>query len=49
METMEYDDRLPNELPNDRFAKLRSEYREESETSFGVPRSNERAGWIRVR
>jgi hypothetical protein len=60
MKTMEYDDRLPNEPPaapygkaaanrDDRFGELRSEYREEAETRFGVPRSNERAGWIRVR
>jgi hypothetical protein len=60
MRTMEYDDLLPNEPPaapygeaaatrDDRFGKLRSEYREEAETPFGVPRSNERAGWIRVR
>jgi hypothetical protein len=54
MKTMEYDDRLPHELPlkgapDDRLEKLRSEYREEAETRFGVPRSNRREGWIRVR
>ena len=67
MKTMEYDDRLPNELPmkgspgiaspygvatanrNDRLEEFRTEYRAEAETRFGVPRSNQRAGWIRVR
>jgi uncharacterized protein len=72
MKTMEYDDRLPNELPmqnspevpspsstslygvatanrDDRLEKLRSEYREQAETRFGVPRSNGREGWIRVK
>ena len=72
MKTMEYDDRLPNELPsenspdvpsltqaspygaaaanrNDRFEKLRAEYREGAESRFGVPRSNRRDGWIRVK
>ncbi|MGH9010286.1 MAG: amidohydrolase family protein, partial [Acidimicrobiia bacterium] len=60
MKTMEYDDRLPNEPPtspygaatanrNDRLEKLRADYREGAETRFGVPRSNRREGWIRVR
>ncbi len=72
MKTMEYDDRLPNELPmqnspevpsppdaspygvaaanrNDRLEKLRAEYREGAETRFGIPRSNRRDGWIRVK
>ncbi|HZI39467.1 MAG TPA: amidohydrolase family protein [Acidimicrobiia bacterium] len=60
MRTMEYDDRLPNEAPmspygsasanrNDRFEKLRAGYREGAETRFGVPHSNRRDGWIRVR
>jgi predicted TIM-barrel fold metal-dependent hydrolase len=34
---------------NDRLQALRTEYREEAETRFGVPRSNRREGWIRVR
>ncbi len=72
MKTLEYDDRLPNELPmqnspevaslpdtspygvaaanrNDRLEKLGAEYREVAETRFGIPRSNRRDGWIRVR
>ena len=60
MKTMEYDDRLPNEPPaapygaasanrNDRFDKLRAEHRERADTRFGVPHSNQREGWIRVR
>ena len=72
MRTMEYDDRLPNELPakdspeipsslqsapygvaaanrGDRLEKLRAEHRHEAETRFGVPRSNRRDGWIRVK
>jgi uncharacterized protein len=55
MKTMEYDDRLPNDLPvaaanrNDRLEKVRVEYRAEAETRFGVPLSNQRDGWIRVR
>ena len=65
MKTMEYDDRLPNELPmenslaapygvaaadrGDRFQKLRSDYRDQAETPFGVPRTNRREGWIRIR
>jgi hypothetical protein len=34
---------------NDRLEKLRAEYREASDTGFGVPRSNQRDGWIRVK
>jgi hypothetical protein len=55
MKTMEYDDRLPNELPiaaanrNDRLEQLRSDYRETTQTRFGVPVSNKRDGWIRVK
>ena len=62
MKTMEYDDRLPNELPvkssssgvavanrNDRLEKVRAEYRDATETRHGVPLSNKRDGWIRVR
>jgi uncharacterized protein len=72
MKTMEYDDRLTNELPmqgspdvpslptsspygvatanrGDRLDSLRADYREAAETRFGVPRSNNRNGWIRVR
>jgi Amidohydrolase len=72
MKTMEYDDRLPNELPmkgspeipssphaspyrvasahhDDRLEKLRAEYRDAADTGFGVPRSNRRDGWIRVK
>lgn len=55
MKTMEYDDRLPNELPvaaanrNDRLEQLRADYRETTETRFGVPVSNKRDGWIRVK
>jgi predicted TIM-barrel fold metal-dependent hydrolase len=60
MRTMEYDDRLPNEPPmapygtasahrDDRFDRLRTAYREGAETRFGVPRSNRRDGWIRVK
>jgi hypothetical protein len=59
MKTMEYDDRLPKELPvkgspeisatgDDRLEKLRADYREAAATRFGVPRSNHRDGWIRV-
>jgi predicted TIM-barrel fold metal-dependent hydrolase len=59
MKTMEYDDRLP-EIPsspygiaaanrNDRLDKLRADYRDAARTKFGVPRSNRRDGWIRVR
>ena len=33
----------------DRFQKLRADYRARSETPSGVPRSNRREGWIRVR
>ena len=33
----------------DRLEKLRADYREEAETRFGVPRSNRRDGWIRVK
>jgi hypothetical protein len=60
--TMEYDDRLPNELPvqhspyrvaaanrDDRLERLGAEYRDGAETRFGIPRSNRRDGWIRVR
>jgi predicted TIM-barrel fold metal-dependent hydrolase len=59
MKTMEYDDRLPNELPaghspgvgyrDDRLEQLRADYRETTETGFGIPRSNRRDGWIRVK
>jgi hypothetical protein len=64
MKTMEYDDRLPNEVPaqnsqspygvatanrDDRLAKLRADYRDEAGTQFGVPVSNKRDGWIRVK
>jgi hypothetical protein len=72
MKTMEYDDRLPNELPvqnspevgarpgaspygvatanrDDRLGKLRAEYRDGGETRYGVPVSNKRDGWIRVK
>ena len=34
---------------NDRLEKLRAEYREAADTGFGVPRSNRRDGWIRVK
>ena len=34
---------------NDRMQTLRAGYREEAGTRFGVPRSNRREGWIRVR
>ena len=33
----------------DRLEKLRAEYRGEAETRFGIPRSNWRHGWIRVK
>jgi predicted TIM-barrel fold metal-dependent hydrolase len=33
----------------DRLERLRDEYREAADTGFGVPRSNQRAGWIRVK
>jgi uncharacterized protein len=57
METLEYDDRLPNEAPygaasahrGDRLEQLRADYREVADTGFGVPRSNQRSGWIRVK
>ena len=51
MKTMEYDDRLPNESPmkTDRLEQIRAEYRDAAETSFGIPRSNKRDGWIRVK
>ena len=55
MKTMEYDDRLPNELPTPPptatigWRQLRAEYRDETATRFGVPVSNKRDGWIRVR
>ena len=61
MKTMEYDDGVPNELPvqnapttpsahrGDRLEKLRTEYREAADTRFGVPGSNKRDGWIRVK
>jgi hypothetical protein len=60
MRTMEYDDRLPNELPTqkshapsadrgDQLQKLRTEYRQATDSGFGVPHTNKRDGWIRVR
>jgi hypothetical protein len=61
LRTMEYDDRLANDPPvqsaygvasarrGDRLEQLRDEYREAADTGFGVPRSNLRAGRIRVR
>ena len=61
MKTMEYDDRLPNELPmkespkspsadrGDRLQKLRTDYRDATDTGFGVPHTNKRDGWIRVK
>ena len=61
MRTMEYDDRLPNELPTkespkspsadrgDRLQKLRTDYRDATDTGFGVPHTNKRDGWIRVK
>ncbi|MCA1844871.1 MAG: hypothetical protein LC792_17100, partial [Actinobacteria bacterium] len=60
LKTMEYDDRLPNEVPangspkvdayrTDRFEQLRAGYREAADGRFGVPHSNHRSGWIRVR
>lgn len=33
----------------DRLEELRAEYRQEAETRFGTPRSNQRDGWVRVR
>ena len=56
VKTMEYDDRLLNEPPvqpaaqrDDRLEKMRADYREGADTRFGVPRSNQRDGWIRVK
>jgi predicted TIM-barrel fold metal-dependent hydrolase len=57
MKTMEYDDRLPKELPtkgapkipDDRLEALRVEYRQATDTPFGVPRTSRTDGWIRVR
>ena len=33
----------------DRLEKLRAQYRDEANSSFGIPRSNRREGWIRVK
>jgi predicted TIM-barrel fold metal-dependent hydrolase len=53
MKTMEYDDRLPNELPsasrNDRLDELRAGYAEEAGTRFGIARTKRPDGWIRVK
>ena len=58
MKTMEYDDRLPNELPMkdspgasspDGVGRLRAAYREGTRTRFGIPVSKRPDGWIRVR
>jgi hypothetical protein len=33
----------------DRLDTLRTDYRDQTETGFGVPTSRHRSGWIRVR
>ena len=52
LRVMEYDDRLPHELPvagGDRLDSLKAEYQELVRTRFGVPTTNHRDGWVRVR
>lgn len=39
----------PEASRGDHLEQLRDRYREEAATRFGVPRSNKREGWIRVR
>jgi hypothetical protein len=49
---VEYDDRLPD-VPKadrgDRLQQLRNAYRDATDAGFGVPHTNQRDGWIRVK